>query len=191
MPSIIGETTGSLSSTQKRDSLQFLWRCLHGIQAVIQHDSRLFFRTTNFWRKQRNFDQIDYSAFHKVAQGHFWGSTDIGQFRNHLSYRISNFLKIPCTRKVDVSGDTTHNIIYLGVLIHPYALTCSVAYSCNGVGIVREVTLRQALLVLGPSSYRQATSVCNQPSRSTQPPSLSWPEMSTGQSTVMLCGWGV
>jgi len=25
----------------------------------------------------------------------------------------------------------------------------------------------------------------------TQPPTLSWTEMSTGQSGVMLCGWGV
>jgi len=30
-----------------------------------------------------------------------------------------------------------------------------------------------------------------EPPRSTQPPTLSGREMSTGQSVAMLCGWGV
>ena len=39
---------------------------------------------------------------------------------------------------------------------------------------------------------RQTTSVCNQPPRPTQPPTLCGTgNLSTGQSAVMLCGWGM
>jgi len=40
-----------------------------------------------------------------------------------------------------------------------------------------------------PSSDGYTTSVCNQPLRPTQPPTLRGTGISTGHSAVMRCGW--
>jgi len=66
--------------------------------------------------------------------------------------------------------------------------------SADDVGRINEVTLRRARLVPGwPSSFGQITSVCNQPHRPIQPPTLcrTGNEYQVPTSWVMLCGWGV
>jgi len=75
-----------------------------------------------------------------------------------------------------------------------FRLMMAVWRSGNVVGCFSEVTVRWARSVLGWVTVfgRQTTSVFHQ---ATQANSASYPqwegEMSTSQSAVMLCGWGV